>query len=484
MFRMFHYSKNKGSTLVASIFVLSAISVLAAITLSRGLTSSKSSSSEINYVEMDNIRDTVANKVILQLKKHIWIDGGAVSDLLPSGSDRFEEWYNDTYDVVEQYLDDEGDVETNVVQSISYTVSVADNTDGDGDFTADTDNKVYLRVTYDYNGDEKIIDMLVSPGNPGSSTTAPAGVIAGAGMCYDKTKWNLSFLSIMDMPTGSTVNGLDEVAPGDDVCPSSPSGGDYAPGGDCDGPSDQWAAVTNSVLGAYDTASNSWNIGGTLYDLSAWGSGAGDANQYTGLDNVNGDPTPSIWAFDPNNPGSSFEEFCDTANRIKDVSDDLLSARDPIMNYYSKSGFGTKTVNGDLSFGTESDPEILYVKSGIFSRVKFTGKITGYGFIVVDGNVTFEQEVEWNGMVYLNSFALGNIADFQDPVTIYGSVINHNPILSAEIGEFSADFKFRDPSDIQYSSYSIDNVFTEIDDEYTPATLAMPVLVESVQFVK
>ena len=75
MFRMFHYSKNKGSTLVASIFVLSAISVLAAITLSRGLTSSKSSSSEINYVEMDNIRDTVANKVILQLKKHIWIDG-------------------------------------------------------------------------------------------------------------------------------------------------------------------------------------------------------------------------------------------------------------------------------------------------------------------------------------------------------------------------------------------------------------------------
>ncbi len=411
----------RGSVLIAGIFVMAAIMAIVATTVSRSVTNVKVTKNKVDMMDESIMRRSIINKVILKAKDYAWTTGQSLNDLLPAGSERFNQWYQDTY------------------EGTSYTVSVADNSDETGtqNFRADTDNKFYLRITADYPSGQRIIQILMTPGAPAApGSEPPGGLPSGIGVCYG---W-LNLITLMSMNPSSTISGYNTTPDGWTGCSTS--------GGCPVGSGDQLGVASTSWFGY-------WALG-TYFDLTHSHHGA-----VIGAPGPDGDPLHSY--------GRPTAEDCDNFDSIQTLADNMLAQNDPSLTLYQKNFFN-KNVNGNLVFGTEAAPEVLYIKTGIFGTVTFKGTVSGVGIMIADGNVKFQKDVAWNGIIINDANAIGNVMKFEEDTTVNGAMIINRPILSAEIGSVSLDFNFAalGNADITYSSEVINGILGNLDPNYTP----------------
>lgn len=417
----------RGAVFTISILILGALAAIVATSLQRTQTAAKIKVSAREVAAENVLKRSILNLAMLKVKNYAWEPGQSVADLLPTNNDRFKTWYSDSY------------------EGVSYSVTVADNSDettGSQDYRTDVDNKVYVRVAANYPSGPRTTQILMSPGKAASAgTEPPGGLPGGIGVCYG---W-LNFITLMSMNSSSTISGLDTTPDGLGGCSTS---------GGCPGGQDQFGVATTSWLG-------SWELG-TLFDLGSYGH-QGDVlgKQCEFQGGCQSDPAQSY--------GRPTVEECDNFDKLQELADNMLAANDPNLSLYQQN-WGTKNVYGDLVFGTPSQPETVYIKSGIFGRVKFHGEVSGYGILVADGNVKFDDDFSWTGVVINDANALGNIMVFDEESTVNGAIMINRPILSTEIGSVSMDLNFSsgDEANITYSSFVVNDVLTKMDPNYQP----------------
>ncbi len=415
--------------MVIGIMVLGVMAAVVATSVNRSMTSSRVQLSTKEIQTENTLKRSIVNLAMLKVKNYAWEPGQAVSDLLPTNSDRFKVWYSDNY------------------QGIPYSISVADNSDESGsqDYTADTDNKVYVRVTADYPSGTRTTQLFMSPGAaPTAGSEPPGGMPGGIGVCYG----TLNFITLMSMNADSTISGFNTDPDGINGCTNS----DGCPVGS----GDLYGIATTSWFPV-------WELG-TFFDLGSF--------------NHEGDVvgTAGEWSSDADKSyGRPTEESCEKFDDIQELADNMLAANDPALTLYEQ-GFWAKNVNGNLTFGTESAPEVVYIKTGVLGQVVFKGTVDGYGIFVADGNVKFEQDFNWTGVVINDANALGNIMVFDSDSSVEGAIVINRPILSTEIGSFSMDLNFSsgDEAKITYSAFVVDGILSDLDPNYTPPAGATP----------
>ncbi len=415
-----HLRNRQGSVVIAAVLIIATLTGVTMASLMRSNTALKATKSLRGFATDEaNIR-SIVNLVSLKTKDYAWTPGQTLNDLLPNGNDRFQSWYNGTYN------------------GISYTVSVADNTETEEttqDFKTDSDNKAYFKIAMDLDGVNREVQVLMSPGSPAAPGGEPAGDLpASIGICYG---W-LNFITLLSTGASDLISGFDITPDGAYSCPLD--------GNDCPGTNDQWGISTTSWLGV-------WELG----SLFNWTSNDGTIE---GLPPVDPSETMSL--------GQPTHDQCDSYDDIQTLADNMLASSDPKLNYYSRT-WGTKKIYGNKTFGTESDPEVLYTKTGIFGKIEFKGTVTGHGILVADGNTEFEKDFNWNGVVINDANAIGNILEWEDTAVVYGATQINRPILSAEIGSFSFDLRMLGGNNkFQYSAEVVEGILSDLDPNYTP----------------
>lgn len=435
-------SKKQGNVLIAAIIVLGTLTVVAAASLSRSMSASRLNTTSRTSTENANLTQSILNIALLKAKDYAWTPGNTMETLLSGGS-RFTNWAAGagTYD------------------GVAYTVAIADNYEaaegGTQNYVDDKDNTYYMRVTMPINGQTKIMQVLMSPGSSAAGASEPPGELpAAVGICYG---W-LNFITLLSLGATDTVSGFDTTPAGKYGCPTG--------GPACAGTVDQHGISTSSWFGAY-----------SLPTIFGWGGNHGT---------ISGLPPTAPWAGTTMSITKTDYTDCAAYDDIQTLADNKLASGSADLTLYQKN-FGTLTVAGNKVFGSEAAPKIVYIKTGIFGKVLFTGTVTGYGIIVADGNVEFQQTTNWYGVIINDANAIGNIMTFDQEANLYGATMINRPILSAEIGTGSMDLLFSGiNNDIRYSSTIVDSVLDHLDPNYTPPASAdgQMVQVASVQMIQ
>jgi hypothetical protein len=495
----------KGSVLITGLLMIAALSVIVSISLNRNATTQKTASLHRDFNENDAIQENIINEVLLQVKNHIWVSGGTLSDIVGSGtaSDRYTDWYSDTYNWVKvDELDGTGTGIEENYKSIAYNVKVGDNTDGDGDYTSDSDNKAFVLVEYAIDGVTKKVQMLISPGNPSQIASAPADVFSATGGCIEDVFGGGGTLAF-ELAPGSNMSGVDMTAQGQNGC--------VTPGG-CPGSlpdlyvgSANFDAVPIRV-GVPPTHADTSTFTGrmpvtptAMYTDDTCGSGSWEYVRYScivGNGRRRRRTTCGQWVYSPppactlpgnfsfqNSATTTYDQFCTTVSRVLDVANDLVAANDPRVNMFVEN-WGTTNVYGNAQFGTEANPEVLYIKSSSTNgEVRFKDKVTGYGIMVLLGNVVFEDDFEWNGIIYNDEQIAGTYMETRGDFDFHGGFLIKNMYEDTAFTSDGPelDYRLKGVSNIQYSSYALDKAFNELDPNYTPGYNTHPVLVESIQ---
>lgn len=484
----------QGSTLLASMLLIAALSAVVAISVNRNSASQLTTSLQNDFSQSDTIKDSIVQDVLLQAKEHVWVDGLDIGSLLPTGVDRFETWYSDTYEVLEYETGGAG-ATADVAKSIDYTVAVGDNSDGDGDLTTDTDNKVYIQLTFNYEGEDNEYLLLISPGRPAVVTSIPADIVAGTGGCIEDVELGEDFW--YDLKAGSFVSGLDTTRAGQDdlggacVPRTAPDGTPLPDYCGCAGSATDCEGPMRDIEDTYVATSNLFSDV-TVCDGST--SGCEPVQNFEGKEPdvwpTTDPPLPageyfSFYEADKDDPGEEYTEYCNSMARVLDVSDDLVAANDPRVSFFEKNNGGKLKINGNITFGTEDNPEILYIKTpNLSNRVIFKGEVEGYGILIALGNVIFEKDLDWNGIIYNDDIVKGTYLRTNKKLTNYGSVMMQNMRVNTRFDyNGGMDFMFRGETNLYYSSYAVDNVMQKVDDNYTTVSVPQPVLVESIQHI-
>ena len=131
----------------------------------------------------------------------------------------------------------------------------------------------------------------------------------------------------------------------------------------------------------------------------------------------------------------------DPSVQVRETSDPSTYL-DPIIasaDYYLTSGTYTST-----EYGSKASPAIVYGTGDL----KFSGGVTGYGILIIDGTLTLSGNFFWYGMVYV----IGETPE------IFNSVGTNRIIGGVVIGGPDKIARLRGSADIQYSCETVDNV--------------------------
>lgn len=504
--RLYNVSKNiQGSALLAGMLILAGLTAIVSIAVDRTMVSESTTVLHRDFNENDAIQENIINEVLLKIKDHVWVSGQSLESLYgstASAEDRYNFWFSDNY----RWKKGDGSGGEKIYKNVFYAVNVGDNTDGDGSYSLDKDNKAFVKVNYQINGAPKSFQMLVSPGSPHSITYAPADIFAVTGGCIEDVYGGGGTLAY-ELTPDSMMSALDKTPYGQNGCgnpqgcltPMSEDGttdlflsaANFDSGPIRVGIEPTHADTTNWVGRLPDTpvetftddtcsSSGSWNYvatpctGGRRRNCGQW--------VYTPPEDCS---APSNFSF-KNSSDTEFEKFCGTVSRVLDLGNMLVSAGDPRVSYLEKNS-GTLTIDGDQTFGTEEEPEVLYIKSSSTSgKIKFTGDVQGYGILVLLGNVVFEDNFRWDGLVYNNEQLAGTYIQTHKDFEMNGSFLIKNMYGNTAFTSDGSelDYRLKGKSTIQYSSYTIDNTLSKLDPNYSSVSTSQPVLVESIQVLQ
>lgn len=126
------------------------------------------------------------------------------------------------------------------------------------------------------------------------------------------------------------------------------------------------------------------------------------------------------------------------------------------MDEYEQSAhyyFNTPgNVSGNMTFGSSDNPVIVVCNAGedtSFS-IRFTGSITGYGILAINGNVKFSGSINWYGLVV--AYGINNVVDFEatgNPQIVGGVIVAGNEGASLTLKGTGAGGK------VKYSSQAL-----------------------------
>jgi len=497
--------KSQGSALLAGLLILTGLTVIVSIAVDRTMVNESTVVLHRDFNENDAIQENIINEVLLRIKDHVWVSGLELDSLYSSvatAGQRYSYWYTDSY----VWNKGDGSGGETAYKNISYSVEVGDNTDGDADYRADVDNKAFVKVNYQIDGTTKSFQMLVSPGSPYSITYAPADIFAVTGGCIEDVYGGGGTLAY-ELTPDSKVSALDTTPHGQNGCTNA--GGCLTPMSEGN-ETDLFVAAAN-----FDSGPIRVGIEPTHADTTDWIGAMPDTPVETFTDDTCSSSgsweyvsQPCVggrrrncgqWVYTPpmscaapanfsfkNSSETEFTKFCGTVSRVLDLGNMLVSAADPRVNYIEKN-LGTLIIDDDITFGTEEEPEVLYIKSSSVSgKVRFTGKVQGYGIMVLLGNVIFEDDFRWDGIIYNDEQLAGTYIQTQGDFEMNGAFLIKNMYGNTAFTSNGKelDYRLRGKSTLQYSSYAIDNTLSKLDTNYSSAGMAQPVLVESIQVLK
>lgn len=108
-------------------------------------------------------------------------------------------------------------------------------------------------------------------------------------------------------------------------------------------------------------------------------------------------------------------------------------------------------INGNTTFGTSWQPEIVYVNDDL----RINGSVRGYGVLVVDGDIHISGNLTWEGLVIARDDS-GIDMDFTGGGEVYGAIV-----LVGSTG-VEADFTIGGTARLYYSSEALGRLYSHL----------------------